>query len=166
LLQRARWQFGCGTPRRIDAFDPKCDDLFFDLHQHAIERLFVARALLRIEIFQAGDATQRHEQAINRDACAGDKQVDAFRTQQNRSTQSGLGREDSKPVAERNQFDKWSELINRNVDDSRHEMRSGWPVLKSVVLNAAEFLGSVQIERPGCELRRSETEMDSTQQVN
>lgn len=63
---------------RIDAGNPKSDNLFLYLHQHPRERLIFAFTDFGFQHFQTGNGAERGQQPVDIGGQPGDKEIDSF----------------------------------------------------------------------------------------
>ena len=117
LLEHLRLQSWRGVLGRLDAFDPKGDDLFLDAHQHATEGLLGTLAVLGLEAFQSRNRMQLSDQRIHMLAYASDEHINALCAQQDRPLEFiGLALNEQ-TLAQRLELGERGELIAGDVCD-------------------------------------------------
>ncbi len=120
LLERVRGEFGRRVAGGIDALDPEGDDLFFNLHEHPVVGLFGAETFFGGEVGEAGNGAKLGDEGIDLGAGAGDKEVDAFRAQENGAAQFAGVADRAEAFAQGGEFVERRELVGGDVDESGH----------------------------------------------
>ena len=123
LLERGRRNARRGVAGRIDPFDAKRDDFFFDPDEHAVEGLMLAFAKFDGEIGEARDGVEFRDEILDVGWAAGDEEIDTFGAEKDRALEVpflAAGKEMRAPILE---GIKRRKLIGCNVVEHRHRAR-------------------------------------------
>ena len=118
-LQFFRRKLWGGPLRRSNTVDAERNDLFLDLHQHAIERLVLILAFLRLQIGERRIGTQEIDKQMDGIRRPGDKQINPFVAEQHSPLQIQFHRATAKCGATIFKVVQRDELITGNVNNRR-----------------------------------------------